>query len=424
MSLPDLQANGFAAPVASWGGPLAITVNFQNIGSSQITEPLSLAPGSISSADAAASAIAVYAVRNPHSGIRGGVLVGTLSAPAIAQNALIQFTQTITLPNRPAGFPGDGGRIFLVLRTNSNLTFPENDRTNNTSAPIPVSIQAPLPELAVVGFDVPPVMQPGDTIQPNIRVANFGPADTVTQGPVQVAVVASTTPNFNKGSSIVALYTVDNIFGQSRAPSKGPVFGDANLNPPLNVITISGAPVTLPGSPSVYFFGVVVDPFNQIKQLQKVPQFVRPANPFSLSRKVGPPIDGLGRARVDVGGGVSNVPTFPIPFGGNPVGGLPAGAGFPVPFPPASLALIAQTTFNNNPNFLDGGVVARSASSGGAYSIPAYGSSFAATFQGRRSVLNALRSTSSPVTNTLVTAAPAAQKGAAGFKMIKFNPSR
>ena len=122
------------------------------------------------------------------------------------------------MPTQPAGFPGDGGKIYLVLVANSSGTVPKSDATNNATKPIPVLIEAPLPELAVVGLDVPPVMQPGDTIQPNIRIANLGPADTNLQGPVQIALVASVTPNFTAGSSM----SRSTPSGTSRASRRSP----------------------------------------------------------------------------------------------------------------------------------------------------------------------------------------------------------
>ena len=51
-------------------------------------------------------------------------------------------------------------------------------------------------------------MQPGDTIAPTFQITNVGTASTASQGPVQVALVASVTPDFNLGSSIVAIYTL------------------------------------------------------------------------------------------------------------------------------------------------------------------------------------------------------------------------
>jgi hypothetical protein len=373
-SLPDLTINGFTAPVASWGLPLSVTVDVHNIGASTIIEPLALTPGATSSADAAATQVSVFAfpvvpatttttVTGPRGhhhlvhvhhhhfvpGSTNGLLIGTFDIPAVRQNSDIQLTQTLTLPAQPTGFPGDGGAIQLVFQVNSKFNVFESDYTNDFSGPVNVAIEAPLPELAVVGFDVPPVMQPGDTIQPNIRIANLGPADTAPQGPVTIALIASTTPAFTKGSTVVAAYTVANIPAQSLVPSKVALFGDANLVPPKNIVTIAGAPVTLPVSPKRFFIGVVIDPNNQIKQLRTVPQSVKPANNFSLPHVVGPPIPFLPPAGVLVAGGVANVPIFPIPFQGNPVGGSPGGTPFPAVYPPPQLSVLVQAAGSNTP---------------------------------------------------------------------------
>ena len=358
-SLPDLTVDGFAAPAAAWGGPLAVTVDVSNIGASTINEPLSLSGGLTSTADAQASTVAVYALRNPRS-FAGAVQVGSIDVPAIAQNNATQITSIITLPNRPPGFPGDGGRVYLAFQANATGTVFESDTGNNVSTPVLLRIEAPLPELAAVGLDVPPVMQPGDTIQPNIRVANLGPNDTLDQGPVQVALVASTTPTFSRGSSIVAVYNVANIPGVYSAAAKGLVLGDANLTPPQNVVTIAGDPVTLPLTPARYYLGVVVDPFGRIKQLHAVPNFVKPRNPFSLAQPVGPPIGGLPPAGVVVPGGVADVPQFPIPFGLNPVGGSITGgvATFPATFPPTAPTFITGIGILPTGSGLGGGSLA------------------------------------------------------------------
>ena len=346
-SLPDLQVSGFGPTVASWGRPMAVTINLRNIASSTLIEPLALAPGSTSTADAPASVVGVYATRSPRS-LAGAVLLGSVQVPAVTQNNAVQVTSSIVLPNQPRGFPGDGGRIYVVLKANATGNVFDSDSSNNVSTPFAVQIQAPLPELAAVGLDVPPVMQPGDTIQPNIRIANFGPVDTSAQGPVQVALVASTTPTFTAGSSIVALYSVQNVPAQSLAPSLRPVFGDANLTPALNVVTIAGDPVTLPAFPTKFYLGVVVDPNNQIKQLQRVPQFTKPKNPFSLSHVV-QTVEGLPPAGVLVAGGITNVPQFPVPFGKLPVGGSADGTIFPAPFPGVSLASIGTGSTTDLP---------------------------------------------------------------------------
>jgi len=310
-SLPDLSVSGFAAPTAAWGGTLAVTVNVQNTGASTIPEPFAQAPGDISSADAPATTVNVFATPRPNS-LRGEVLVGTIDVPLTRQNTFQQISSTINLPNQPPGFAGDGGAIFLHFQVNPNQNFTElNIRNNSSPRPVRVRIEAPLPQLEAVGLDVPPVMQPGDTISPTIEVANVGSADTSSQGPVTVALVASVDRRFSAGSSIVALYQVPNIPAVSTVASQSDSLADTdNLNLPNNIVTINGAPVTLPASPRTYFLGVVVDPNNQIKQLGRIGKVRAPRNAFSLIHPVGPPIDGLPPAGV-----ATTSPTdLPFPF--------------------------------------------------------------------------------------------------------------
>ena len=85
-SLPDLTISGVAAPAASWGNTLAVTVTLNNIGSETINEPLALAPGSQSTADAAPTTVAVYAStrKNAHR----QVLIGTFATPYLPQERL------------------------------------------------------------------------------------------------------------------------------------------------------------------------------------------------------------------------------------------------------------------------------------------------------------------------------------------------
>src|SRR5438105_4542509 len=44
-SLPDLTVTGRAAPIAAYGGPLAVEVDVRNLGASSLIEPLNLEPG-------------------------------------------------------------------------------------------------------------------------------------------------------------------------------------------------------------------------------------------------------------------------------------------------------------------------------------------------------------------------------------------
>ncbi len=220
-SLPDLTVSGYAAPAASWNGTLAVTVTVQNLGASTIREPLALAPGSTSTADSAPTIVEVYLSRTK--GLNAKTFpIGAISVPSIPQNSDTTLTQTLTMPAQLPGFPGNGGKVYVSFAVDPFHTIPESDYTNNSSGPKPLVIAAALPALVAVGLDVPPVMQPGDTINPNIRIDNLGPADTAAQGPVTVDLIASTTPTFNSGSTIVASYTVANIPGIQNAPEQSP----------------------------------------------------------------------------------------------------------------------------------------------------------------------------------------------------------
>jgi hypothetical protein len=313
-SLPDLTVSGYAAPAASWNGSLAVTVTVQNLGASTINEPLALAPGSTSTADSQPTVVEVYLQRKKAPTPRT-IPIGSISIPSIPQNSSETFTQTITMPSQLPGFPGDGGTVYVSFAVDPFHTIPEADFTNNASGPKPLVIAAPLPELVGVGLDVPPVMQPGDTINPNIRIDNLGPADTAAQGPVTVALVASTTPTFNSRSTIVASYTVANIPGIQNVPEQSPTIAPLNsLTMPANSVIIAGTPVTLPAFPKNYFLGVVIDPNLTIKQLQRIGKVKGIGSSFTLSHRVGPPIRNLPPAGVVTPGGTASTPTFPNPL--------------------------------------------------------------------------------------------------------------
>jgi hypothetical protein len=68
--------------------------------------------------------------------------------------------------------------------------------------------------------------------------------------------------------------------------------------------------VTLPTSPSTYFLGLVIDPFNTLRQRSL------PANRLELIRTVGPATSGLPPA------GVVSTPLNPIPQFPNPPNGV------------------------------------------------------------------------------------------------------
>ncbi|MGZ3380324.1 MAG: hypothetical protein ACXVBB_08665, partial [Isosphaeraceae bacterium] len=338
-SLPDLKISGLAGPVASWGGSYQVTVVLQNTGASTIIEPLSLVPasevtvvnGSLvppyyvpSSADAAASQVGIYLAPRPHS-LAGAKEIGTATAQALSQNDIERFNVSLTLPQQPTGFRA-AGVYYIRLVANQTQSVLESNFSNNVSAPIPVRfISQALPQLQATALDLPDSMQPGDTVVPTFQITNLGTANTDTQAPVQVALVASVTPSFTLGSSIVALYTLPaGIPGQSSAPVKnsahhharlyGSTIYNNNVTPAQNVETFTGAAVTLPTSPSTYYLGLVIDPNNTLKQLSL------PANRLELIRTVGPATSGLPPAGV-----VSTTPLsqpFPNPPDGVPIGNV------------------------------------------------------------------------------------------------------
>ncbi len=330
-SLPDLKISGLAGPVASWGGSYQVTVVLQNTGASTIIEPLSLVPasevavgpdGSLvppyyvpSSADAAASQVGIYLAPRPHS-LAGAIEIGTATAQALSQNDIERFNVSLTLPQQPAGFRSTG--VYYIRLVESSI---------DVSAPIPVRfISQALPQLRATALDLPDELQPGDTVVPTFQITNLG---TANSGPVQVALVASVTPDFNLGSSILEpIYNLVGIPGQSSAPVKnsarhharlyGATIYNNNVTPAQNVETFTGAAVTLPTSPSTYYLGLVIDPNNLLTQLSL------PVNRLELIHTVGPATSGLPPAGV-----VSTPLTLQFP---NPPDGVPIGNVNPVAF--------------------------------------------------------------------------------------------
>ena len=323
-SLPDLTITGQAGPRAAWGGVLNVSALLQNIGASTITEPLSQAPttslptpgspyGFTSTADAPDTTVTVLISRSPKT-IRGAVTLGTISAPPVSQNSVEQLASLFTLPARPAGFPGAGGKFYLWFLANSSNSTLEVTRANNLSKPVAVQVTSqPLPELRAIALAVPSSLSPGDTITPEIQIENLGTADPDLQGPVTVDLVASVTKSFTLGSSIVASYTVNSVPAVSQTPTLGNfrTFAKLIINQPANVVTIPGTAVTLPTSPAKYFLGVVIDPNGTINQLSL------PKNNFELIHVVGPKIKHLPAAGVVSS---ANTGQFPNPPSGTPIG--------------------------------------------------------------------------------------------------------
>ena len=310
-SPPDLTVSGWTAPVAAWGGPLAIHVEADNIGASSIIEPLNMAQGAGSAADSAPTTVDVYVSSKAHN-FTHAVKVATIAVPSIPQNSILPIDQLISLPQQPHGFPGDGGKIFVQLKIDPNKQSLDLDRTNNNFViKQSVQIAAPLPDLQAISMDVPPVIQPGDTVQVNAKIANLGTVDTAPQGPVTVDLVASTDTNFGPGDIVLSQMQIDNIPPLADVPATNSVLGDVNITDPVNVRKISFPAVTLPGAPpATYFLGVIVDPANTIREIREIGQ--APSTALSPVVVVGPPIRNLPPAGV-ASAPASTANEFPIP---------------------------------------------------------------------------------------------------------------
>jgi hypothetical protein len=303
-SLPDLTVDATVAPVAAYAGPLGVRLDVRNLGASSLIEPINLPPGAGSSADAPPSEVEVFISSKARFGPTA-IPLTTIPVPAVPQNSKIQVNAVINLPPiRPLGFPGSGGKVYFYFLADPLHQVLDTDRTNNlNTAGLPVQIAAPLPDLAAVALDTPPVMQPGDWIQPSIKVANFGTVDTAPQGPVLVDLVASTDTNFGPGDRVLATYVIDNISPLSEVPTTASVLGDVDVEDPINIRTVTGPIVQLPKTGAPYFLGVIVDPLNTIREIHEIGTGPSPAlNPV---RNVQTPIPGLPPA------GIISFPALP-----------------------------------------------------------------------------------------------------------------
>jgi hypothetical protein len=302
-SLPDLTVSGYTSNTAAWGGQLTVTLNVRNLGASTFPEPTALQPNATSHADSPPTTVAVILSRGPHLTSHNSFVVGYINVPAVTQNSLIQKSMAIPLPPQPAGFPGDGGKVFVSFRINPFYNVNESDFTNNLStSKVPVLIEAPLPELAVTAVNYPPVMQPLDTIQAEANITNFGPAAT---GPVTVALVASVNRKFTSGSTRMATVQIPSIAGASSVSSGIVLTDNENLVPQQNTVQVTFPRVTLPPTPHL-FIGVVIDPDHKITQITP------PSQNLSMPQQVGEPIKNLPPAGGVYPAGQTNLP-FPYP---------------------------------------------------------------------------------------------------------------
>ncbi len=265
-SLPQLSVTGYAAPVAAYGGPLSIDVRVENIGASSEVEPTHLAPGSVTDADSGPTTVEIYA--SPRSsGTAKQVLIDTVSIPSIVQNSQYESVETIALPSRPSGFPGNGGKLYLTFVVDNDQSVLQSSNAGNIYRdPTPVAITDPLPDLQVVGFDVPSQLEPGDVIAPTIRIANLGAGNPASQGPVLVQLIASLDTTYGPGDAVVGQYAITSLPGISGVPTQGSIANDANVIITPNENDFTFGPIKLPSTPGFYHLGVKIDPYHAINQ--------------------------------------------------------------------------------------------------------------------------------------------------------------
>ena len=108
-----------------------------------------------SSASAPESVISVILAHRPRS-LAGAIQIGSITAPALEQNNIEQVVASITLPQRPAGFPASGV-FYIRLQANATNTVLQSNHANNLSAPIPVRfISQVLPSCGPPRWTCPP----------------------------------------------------------------------------------------------------------------------------------------------------------------------------------------------------------------------------------------------------------------------------
>jgi hypothetical protein len=314
-SLPDLVISGEAGPRAAWGGILNVSVYLQNIGASTTTEPLDQLPASeqqaagslynsTSTADAPDSTVGVFLSRSPKS-LKGSVELGTFEVPPLTQNNLAQESAAFTLPSRPAGFPGGGGKFYVYFVANSSNTFQEVTLANNVSKPVAVQVARSSPNVKAISLAVPSTLQAGDTINPVVVLENFG---TKASGQLTVDLVESTTPYLTVGRSIVASETIASIPGVSQVPTAGnyKTFAEQIVNPPDNVVSVNfGNQMLSSPPPGEYYLGVVVGPAGTSNVLGL------PGTVFEVVKKVGSQSTSLPAAGVVSPANTGQFPTAP-----------------------------------------------------------------------------------------------------------------
>ncbi|MEW6434265.1 MAG: putative Ig domain-containing protein [Myxococcota bacterium] len=152
---PDLDFTSLSVPQTGYAGvSLPITASVRNRGG---RDAASVDVRFYLSADAAWDA--------------GDAVIGTQTATNIAAGATVQVTSTAALPAGAAA-----GNYYVIARVDPDSVLPEQNEMNNTSAPVPMTIGMPTPDLVVSAFSSPTTAQPGSMLSVTRSFQNLGNA--------------------------------------------------------------------------------------------------------------------------------------------------------------------------------------------------------------------------------------------------------
>ncbi len=285
VTAPDLAVTrAFTSPATTDLGQLAVAAEVANLATSETREPLNLGIQVPTSADAPASTLGVFAnVRLPGGRSLPPLRVGSLPIPEITQNQFVRVEGIVGLGRLPLQFLRSGVLDFTVVADVDDVVAELNE-ANNTMAVInerPTVLGPALADLMTINFSTPEALVPGQSFFGSVTIANNGTVDAVL--PFEVVVVASEDEVFDPGiDQIVQTFDV-----QVPLPSLSRF-----ATPRLNLLGLTGgitpnartfsSVFTLPDMPGDYFLGVVVDPMDQIAEIDDDAGFL----PFEASRFV------------------------------------------------------------------------------------------------------------------------------------------
>lgn len=101
----------------------------------------------------------------------GDAVIGTQTVTSIPAGATVQVTSTAPLPSSATS-----GAYYVIARVDPDGLLPEQNEMNNTSAPIPMTIGMPTPDLVVSAFSSPTTAAPGAMLSVTRSFQNLGNA--------------------------------------------------------------------------------------------------------------------------------------------------------------------------------------------------------------------------------------------------------